>query len=290
MARIRTVKPEFFRDEDLQDLEQRHPDAKPMLVFAGLWGHCDKQGVFEWKPRVLKLDILPFLPFDMETTLDLLASANLVEKFEVDGKFYGLIDSFQTHQRIGGKEFSDPAKHPGKPKKHRGSNGEATEQHSGLQEGKGREREGKGTDRAREAKTSPTLPENDQSPQRDAVESRGGKHRDPDAAYAVIQRIQSTYPKGTYTGSTWIQAERQVSKLLDAGELADELVRLASEYAAQQIAKGSVGTQYVRSPENFFDDDGYWRGPFPLPKSPTEAQGDANRAELLRRISGGSRQ
>jgi len=144
MARIRTVKPEFFRDEDLQDLELKHPENRPMLVFAGLWGHCDKQGVFEWKPRVLKLDILPFLPFDMDATLDILAGAGLVEKFEHEGKAYGFIDSFTGHQRIGGKEHSDPAKHPGKTRKQRGSTGEAPEQHSGAQEGKGREGIGKG--------------------------------------------------------------------------------------------------------------------------------------------------
>lgn len=44
MARIRTIKPEFFRHEGLQDLEQANPGAYAMLVFAALWGHCDKHG------------------------------------------------------------------------------------------------------------------------------------------------------------------------------------------------------------------------------------------------------
>ena len=72
MARIRTVKPDFFRDEDLQDLERANPGKYTMLVFEGLWGHCDKNGNFEWKPRTLKLDILPFLDFDMADTLEVL--------------------------------------------------------------------------------------------------------------------------------------------------------------------------------------------------------------------------
>ena len=112
MARIRTVKPEFFRHERLQDLEIANPGSYPMMVFAGLWGHCDKAGRFEYRPRQLKLDILPFLPFEMESTLRLLESAGFVRRYEVDGKTYGEIPSFGKHQRLGGKELQEPEKHP----------------------------------------------------------------------------------------------------------------------------------------------------------------------------------
>ena len=143
MARIRTVKPDFFRHELLQDLELTYPGKYPMLVFEGLWGHCDKAGRFEWRPRHLKLDILPFLPFDMAETLDILAKSGMVRRYTVDGKEYGEIPSFTEHQRIGGKEAQEPEKHPGPtseaPRKKRGSNGEALGKQQGLQEGKGRE-------------------------------------------------------------------------------------------------------------------------------------------------------
>ena len=87
MPRIRTIKPEFFRDEILQDLERTHPEHRPMLVFAALWGHCDKQGVFEWKPRQLALDILPFLWPDtsgthLGHTLDCLRASGRVRLLE----------------------------------------------------------------------------------------------------------------------------------------------------------------------------------------------------------------
>lgn len=142
MARIRTIKPEFFRHEGLQDLERDNPGACVMLVFAGLWGHCDKGGVFEWKPRTLKLDILPFLDFDMAETLALLTQAGLITRYAADGKEYGLVPTFAEHQRIGGKEAQEPEKHPR-------SNGEASGKHQGLQEGKGREKERKGDAQAR---------------------------------------------------------------------------------------------------------------------------------------------
>lgn len=146
MARIRTIKPEFFRHEGLQDLEAASPGKYVMLVFAGLWGQCDKNGRFEWKPRTLKLDILPFLEFDMGETLALLWEAGFVRKYEIDGKEYGEIDSFEKHQRISGKEAQESGKHPAPIEYTQRSTGEAPGKQPESQEGKGKgkEEEGKG--------------------------------------------------------------------------------------------------------------------------------------------------
>lgn len=118
-----------------------------MLVFAGLWGHCDKLGRFEWKPRTLKLDILPFLDFDMADTLAMLWAGGFLRRYEVDGKEYGEIASFDKHQRISGKEAQEPEKHPDPVEYKERSNGEAIEKHTELQEGKGRERKGREEER-----------------------------------------------------------------------------------------------------------------------------------------------
>ena len=144
MARIRSVKPDFFRHEVLQDLEIANPGSYPMMVFAGLWGHCDSKGRFEWRPRQLKLDILPFLPFDMAGTLEILERAGMVKRYSVDGKEYGEVPTFEKHQRLSGKEATEGEKHPDPIReamgKQRGSGREIPE----SQEGKGREEEGKG--------------------------------------------------------------------------------------------------------------------------------------------------
>jgi len=146
MARIRTVKPSFFRHEGLQDLEAANPGKYPMLVFEGLWGHCDKAGRFEWRPRMLKLDILPFLNFDMTETLNLLVASGFIRRYSADGGEYGVIPSFEDHQRINGKEAQEPEMYPAPPEtdseasvNKRGSTGEAVE--TTGREGKGRGRE-----------------------------------------------------------------------------------------------------------------------------------------------------
>ena len=112
MARIRTIKPDFFRHELLQELESQYGKLKPMLVFVGLWTLCDKNGVFEWRPRQLKLDILPFVDFSMQDTLQLLEKYAFVVGYEVDGKQYGIIPSFNNHQRITGTEAKAEGKRP----------------------------------------------------------------------------------------------------------------------------------------------------------------------------------
>ena len=99
MSRIRNVKPEFFRHEGLQDLETKNPGKYPMFVFEGLWTKCDRNSVFEWKPRSLKLDILPFLDFNMEETLGILETAGYVKRYDIDGKEYGIVPTFLKHQK-----------------------------------------------------------------------------------------------------------------------------------------------------------------------------------------------
>jgi hypothetical protein len=83
-----------------------------MFVFEGLWTKCDKNGVFEWKPRMLKLDILPFLPFDMPETLSILETNRYIERFEVKGNTYGVIRSFTKHQNVSKAEANNKNVYP----------------------------------------------------------------------------------------------------------------------------------------------------------------------------------
>lgn len=112
MARTRNISPAFFQHPDLYDAEAG--TGLPLrLAFAGLWCHCDREGRFEWKPRVLKLGILPHDPVDFGAVLDALTSAQFVVRYEVAGYVYGWIPTFTRHQRPHPKEA--PSKLPDPP-------------------------------------------------------------------------------------------------------------------------------------------------------------------------------
>lgn len=124
--RIRTVKPDIMRHEDLSDLESANPGTFCFLTFIGLFMLSDKNGVFAW--RLLHLDLWPLLDYDREKTLGLLEDAKLIRRFVVDGKQYGHVINFKKHQRINGKEAQEDSRMPDPPE---GSNGEASEKHLG---------------------------------------------------------------------------------------------------------------------------------------------------------------
>lgn len=103
MAKIRTVKPELFRHEGLYELELE--SGLPVrLSFAGLFTACDREGRFKWRPRELKLDVLPFDLLDFSRVLDALLSRGFVIKYRVGDMWIGQIPTFTTHQVINNKE------------------------------------------------------------------------------------------------------------------------------------------------------------------------------------------
>ena len=66
--RIRSLKPDFFIDEDIAEL-------KPLmrLFYQGLWCAADKSGRLEDRPKKLKVQILPYDNIDPEKMLNILA-------------------------------------------------------------------------------------------------------------------------------------------------------------------------------------------------------------------------
>lgn len=75
MARIRYLKPDFFRDEDLAE----HP-FWVRILYQGLWCFADKAGRLEDRPRRLKADIFPYDDVDVEDGLQILAKEKNVTK------------------------------------------------------------------------------------------------------------------------------------------------------------------------------------------------------------------
>lgn len=99
MARIRTIKPEFFTSEDIVSLT---PLAR--VFYIALWCEADRAGRLDWKPGTLKMRYLPGDNCDVAALADELVNAGLIVLYEVDGKRYAEIPTFTTHQVINNRE------------------------------------------------------------------------------------------------------------------------------------------------------------------------------------------
>jgi hypothetical protein len=105
MGRIRTIKPDFFRHEGLFEAERS--TALPLRVaFAGLWTVADREGRFRWRPRQLKLDVLPFDDLDFERVLNALITGGFIVRYESEGEAYCWIPKWAKHQVINNRELA----------------------------------------------------------------------------------------------------------------------------------------------------------------------------------------
>lgn len=132
MARIRTIKPTFFRSDDVCALS---PLAR--LLFIGLWCEADREGRLEWKPRTFKRTYLPDDDCDGEAIAAELVKQGVVVLYG-DGLAY--IPSFLKHQVINQRESA--SKLPEPPVRAPTSTVQAhahTDLHSGEEEGEGEE-------------------------------------------------------------------------------------------------------------------------------------------------------
>lgn len=96
MARIRTIKPEFFTSEDIVSLS---PMAR--LLYIALWCEADREGRMLWKPQTFKLRYLPADNCDVSALCAELVEAGLVRLYG-DGLAY--IPAFSDHQHINPRE------------------------------------------------------------------------------------------------------------------------------------------------------------------------------------------
>ena len=100
MGRIRYMKPDFFKDEDLGCLP-----FETRLLFAGMWTIADKEGRLEDRPIRIKAEIFPYDDVDVEKNLVLLANTKtygngaFIDRYVVDGKQFIQISNWEKHQK-----------------------------------------------------------------------------------------------------------------------------------------------------------------------------------------------
>jgi hypothetical protein len=94
MARTRYLKPDFFANEQLADL-----DPLTRLLFAGLWCYADREGRLEDRPRRIQVAILPYdSGANVDDMLGLLAESKFIVRYAVEGVGYIQIVNFSRHQ------------------------------------------------------------------------------------------------------------------------------------------------------------------------------------------------
>lgn len=107
MARIRTIKPDFWTDEKVVELS-----AFSRLLFIGLWNFADDSGRMVYSPKKIKMQIFPADSVEIPELVGEIRRNSLVTVYVVDGIEYLQINGFEKHQKI---DKRSPSKLPPPP-------------------------------------------------------------------------------------------------------------------------------------------------------------------------------
>lgn len=106
MARIRTIKPEFWTSEQVADCS-----LVARLLFIGIWTFCDDHGVHPASTKRLKMEVFPSDQIGddtIQTMIDELVVAGLLYPYQVDGKGYWQVTGWVRHQKIEKPTYRHP--------------------------------------------------------------------------------------------------------------------------------------------------------------------------------------
>ncbi|MCC7586179.1 hypothetical protein FUU19_22125 [Serratia sp. Lou2A] len=152
MARIRTVKPEFWTDEKVVECS-----IPARLLFIGLFNFANDKGCLERSPRRIKMQVFPADSMDCEPLLQELITHGLLTEYSVNDVQYLHISGFLKHQKINRPSQTNIPVPPGfnensvsngnqcgnnSPNGHGGLSEDSMSNHGGFTDGK----EGKGKD------------------------------------------------------------------------------------------------------------------------------------------------
>lgn len=244
--RIRTIKPEFFKHDELAALP---PLAR--LLFIGLWCIADREGRLEDRPLRIKAEVLPYEEAPVDPLLNTLRDAGFIRRYSVDGVKVIDIPNFSKHQRITGKEAETQSKYPQYPdvpiltkaKRNRGSTGETPGKEPGStgetpettgREGKGKEGEGKGIHTP-----SPPAP--------GGVEAPPPPQPPPLTALTVYE----AYPRKQGRAD----ALKAIEKAVARGNTLEQLHERTLAYAKATAAWDEADRQYIPHAATWFNGD-----------------------------------
>lgn len=247
MARIRSIKPEFFTSLTIADLtpEQR-------ITFIGLWTHADDEGRCVDDARLIKAAIWPLddrTAADIETDLGVLSESSLILRYTLNRKRYLVVRSWAEHQRI---NRPTPSKLPPPPQ---GpilgatcTDGDSSTPHGVLTEGSLAERKGK--EQGKEQGTGKGNP----SPPPAACASD-----DPGPAF---DEFWSRYPRKagkSEAAKSWIKAMK------DGADSA--LLLAAVKTHADYHVAAKTEQQFIPHASTWLNQKRYEDEPLPLPRT-----------------------
>lgn len=126
-VRIRTIKPSYFKNEDLAELPHT-----ARLLFIGLWCLADCDGRLEDRPKRIRAELFSYENLDVNEYLQALAGKGFIVRYRVGEVAAIEIPTFRKHQRISGKEASTRSNLPPPPTgPTQGSSGEVPEKPMG---------------------------------------------------------------------------------------------------------------------------------------------------------------
>lgn len=98
MARIRTIKPEFWTDEDMSELSE-----PACLLAIGLLNYADDEGYFNANPKLIRAAVFPIREPSRSVPVLLreLSTCGYIAMYSTsDGKHFGHICNFSRHQVV----------------------------------------------------------------------------------------------------------------------------------------------------------------------------------------------
>lgn len=103
MARIRSLKPEFWLD---RPFVRRVPNRDARMLYSALWNLADEHARVGGDPHYIKGQVFPYeedadlTPAVIGKLLDLLVQAGKIVRYEVDGDPYLFLPNLAKHQRL----------------------------------------------------------------------------------------------------------------------------------------------------------------------------------------------
>lgn len=95
MARIRTIKPDFWTDESLVECS-----IPARLLFVGTWNFADDAGNLPRSAKKLKMQVFPADTLDCEPLVMELISHGMLVEYSSNGEMFLHIKGFSKHQKI----------------------------------------------------------------------------------------------------------------------------------------------------------------------------------------------